>query len=231
MEYLYCTLIGYAIGTINPSYLLARIRGFDIRKKGSGNAGASNALILFGKLWGVLCALFDIGKAYLAILLTEVLFPDCTHAFAVTGVACTLGHIFPFYMKFRGGKGLSCLGGLILRFDWRLFLLMLVAEVILVLIVDYICFVPITASVAFAIIYAVLTRDLIGTLLLLGLTGVIFGKHLENFRRIRCGTEMHLSYLWKPQAEMERMKRNLPNEEAEIDNHFSGQADNKSGKE
>ncbi len=222
MEYVYCSLIGYAIGTVNPSYLLARLRGFDIRKKGSGNAGASNALILFGKVRGILCALMDIAKAYLAILLSEVLFPGCEHAFAVTGVACTLGHIFPFYMKFRGGKGLACLGGLILRFDWRLFLIILASEVVLVLIVDYICIVPITASVAFAVIYAAITRDVIGTVLLLGLSGVILGKHVENLRRIRRGTEMHLSYLWRPEKEMARMKDHLPNDDAEIDEHFSG---------
>ncbi len=228
MESVYCTLIGYTVGTFNPSYLLARIKGFDIRKKGSGNAGASNALILFGKLLGIICALMDIAKAYLAVLLTEVLFPNFSLAFAITGTSCILGHIFPFYMKFKGGKGLACLGGIILSFDWRLFLIMLTAEIILVLIVDYICFVPLTASVAFAAVYAVARRDLIGTLILLCSTGVILLRHVENLRRIRRGTEMHLSYLWRPHAEMERMKQNLPNEDEEIEEHFSGSSEKKS---
>ena len=106
MEYICCGLIWYFIGTINPSYFIAKRRGFDIRTKGSGNAGASNALILFGKLLGIICALLDIAKAYLAILLTEALFPEFRYAYAITGVACVIGHIFPFYMKFKGGKGL-----------------------------------------------------------------------------------------------------------------------------
>ena len=63
MEYIHCAVMGYLIGTINPSYIIAKIKGFDIRKKGSGNAGASNALILFGKIMGVICALLDIAKA------------------------------------------------------------------------------------------------------------------------------------------------------------------------
>ncbi len=227
MEYAYCSLIGYAVGTFNPAYLFARLKGFDIRKKGSGNAGASNALILFGKLRGIVCALLDIAKAYLAILLSEVLFSGFEHAFAVTGTACILGHIFPFYMKFKGGKGLACLGGVILRFHPLLFLTMLAAEVVLVLIVDYICIVPLTASIAFAAIYAVATKDLIGTAILLSAAAVIFCKHIENLKRIRRGTEMHLSYLWRPEAEMARMKQNLPNDEEEIEEHFSGESGGK----
>ncbi len=222
MTFVYCILLGYLIGSVNPAYLLARLRGFDIRKKGSGNAGASNALILFGKLWGILCALLDIAKAYLAILLTEVLFPDFAHALSVTAVACVLGHIFPFYMRFRGGKGLACLGGIILYFDWRVALLMLALEIGLALLVDYICIVPTTASVAFPIVYAAMTRDLWGALILAVLPAVLLVKHLENFRRIRQGTEMHLSYLWRPEREMERIKENLDDPEETIDAHFSG---------
>ena len=60
MKYIFCILIGYLIGAINPSYFIAKLRGFDIREKGSKNAGASNALILFGKVLGVGCALFDL---------------------------------------------------------------------------------------------------------------------------------------------------------------------------
>ena len=98
--------MGYLIGTINPSYIIAKLCGFDIREKGSKNAGASNALILFGKITGIGCALFDIAKATLIVWLCETLFPELAYSFAVTGVACILGHVFPFYMKFKGGKGL-----------------------------------------------------------------------------------------------------------------------------
>ena len=99
-------MIGYFIGAVNPSYIIAKIRGFDIRDKGSHNAGASNAVILLGKTIGVLCALLDIAKTVFAIWLAQKLMPEFTWGYAVTGVACALGHIFPFYMKFKGGKGL-----------------------------------------------------------------------------------------------------------------------------
>ncbi len=221
MTYFYCALMGYCIGTVNPAYLLGKLQGFDIRTKGSGNAGASNALILFGKALGILCAIFDIAKAFFAIWLGQTLFPEFAHAFPVTAAACVLGHVFPFYMKFRGGKGLACLGGMILYFDWRIFLLMLAAEIAIALITDYICFVPMTASVIFPCIYGWVTQDIIGTLLLLLLAVVIWLKHLENLRRIKAGTEMHLSYLWKPDKEMARMQESLAATEDDLQAHFS----------
>jgi glycerol-3-phosphate acyltransferase PlsY len=212
MNYLFCILIGYAIGTINPSFLLAKACGFDIRKRGSGNAGASNVLILFGKALGISCALFDIAKATAAIHLATFLFPNLSYAFSVTAVAAIVGHIFPFYMKFRGGKGLACLGGAILAFDWRVFLIMLVTEAIFAVAVNYICFVPLTACVIFPIVYGVMRADLWGALILCLIIPIIFYKHLENLGRIKNGTEARLSFLWNKKGELERM--NIPNTDA-----------------
>ena len=213
MEALYCALLGYFVGTINPSYLLGRIKGMDIREKGSGNAGGSNALIVFGRIAGVLCSLFDIAKAFAAVRLAEFLFPNFTHAFAVTGCAAILGHIFPFYMKFRGGKGLACLGGVVLSYDWPLFLIMLAAEIILTLVTDYICFVAPTAAIAFAVIYGVQTKNLLGAAILGIAAVVIFSKHIRNFKRIREGTEMRFSYLRHPEKEIARISKKLDESE------------------
>lgn len=222
MEYLYCSLIGYFIGTFNPSYIIAKIHGFDIRTKGSGNAGASNTLILFGKVMGVICAILDIGKAYLAVFLTETLFCNFENAFSVTGIACVIGHIYPFYMKFKGGKGLACLGGIILYFNWKVFLIMLGAEILIVLITDYICFVPITASLAFPFIYKIMENNLSGAYILAIITILMIIKHIENLKRIGNGTEMRFSFLWKPDREMDRIKNTLSEPSKNIDEHFSG---------
>lgn len=209
MEAIYCSLIGYLIGTINPAFFMGKKRGFDIREKGSGNPGASNVVILFGKAKGVLCALLDITKTCFAIWLAKLLFPTFTRAFAVTSAFCILGHVFPFYMKFKGGKGLACLGGVVLMYDWRVFLVMLAVEVVIALLTDYICFVPMTASIIFPITYTALTKDLWGTMLLALAGAVIFIRHIENIRRIRSGKEAHLSFLWNKNAELERLKHNI----------------------
>lgn len=210
MPYVVCVLVGYLIGTLNPSFIIAKCRGFDIRQRGSGNAGASNALIVFGKLAGVLCALFDILKATGVVLLMQVIFPDAPFIYAVTATACTLGHIFPFYMRFRGGKGLACLGGIILGYDWRVFLIMLTLAILLALLTRYICFVPMAASLAFPVVYGVMSRDLWGALILAVLIPVIFGRHAENLRRIREGKEMRLSYLWNKKHEVDRLRDKYP---------------------
>ena len=208
MDILCCILIGYLIGTINPAYIISRLRGFDIRKKGSGNAGASNAIIVLGKLVGVFCALFDIAKCSFAVWLTPVLFPNFNYAFVLTGVCCILGHIFPFYMRFRGGKGLACLGGMILMYDWRVFLILLGSEAVFLFLVKYLCFVPMTAAVAFSVIYGVMEHDLIGALMLAAVAVVICFKHRSNIKRILAGSEARISYLWNKKKETERLRTN-----------------------
>ena len=206
MKYLFCIIIGYLIGTINPSYMIGKLKGVDIRHKGSKNAGASNALILFGKTLGVACALFDIAKAALAIWLCGKLFPELTYSFAVTGVSCILGHIFPFYMKFRGGKGLACLGGMILAFDWRVFLIMLSCEIVVAIVTNYICFVPLSASVVFPIVYGIMRHDWWGALILCLVIPVMFFKHKENLKRIKQGTEMPFNFLWNKEKALANTK-------------------------
>ena len=206
MVYLIGILIGYGLGCINTAYFLASLRGFDIRERGSGNAGASNVLITMGKRMGFLCAVLDVTKAAGAVWLMAWLFPE-TNTFAVTASACILGHIFPFYLGFRGGKGLACLGGAILAFDLRVFAALLVFEMFVVLVSRYICFVPITASAIFPLIYGFMYRDLWGTVLLAGVGLVILFKHMVNIRRILQGRELRLSYLWNRDRETRRVEK------------------------
>ena len=198
-------LLGYAVGMINPSYIIGRIRGFDIRKRGSGNAGGSNALITMGKVIGLLCILFDLAKAALVTWGAARIFPECALSFPAAAVGVVLGHVFPPYMKFRGGKGFACLGGAILAFNPLVFLIMLGGAVIVVLVTDYICFVPLTASVAFPIVWGIMKKDLWGALMLCIITAVIFFRHIDNFKKIKNGKELKFSYLWKKDSEMKRI--------------------------
>ena len=212
MPYLISALLGYGLGCINPAYVVARLKGFDIREKGSGNAGASNILITLGKARGIFCAAFDIAKAALAVHLTGWIFSSAD-IFALTAAACILGHILPFYLGFRGGKGLACLGGVILAYDLRVFGIMFIAELIILLLTKYICFVPITASAILPFVYGFMRRDVWGALLLGAVSVVIFIKHLVNLRRIWEGSELRVSYLWNRDKEALRLKRFYPNGE------------------
>ncbi len=212
MQYLLSAIMGYLAGTVNPAYILSRIHGFDIRERGSRNAGASNALLLFGKTRGAFCAAFDIAKAACVIWLTSKLF-NPVNTFAVTATACIMGHIFPFYMRFRGGKGLACIAGTILAYDLRVFGIMLAAEIVIALATNYICFVPMSAAVAFTPVYGIMSRDLWGVFLFLAVSVVIVCKHAVNIRRISEGKEARLSYLWSRDKETARLRRNYNGDE------------------
>ena len=200
-------LASYLIGSINPSYIFGRLKGIDIRRQGSGNAGASNATVILGKSIGIFSALFDIAKAFGVMLLFPLIFKDVPYLAECAGVAAIIGHIFPIFMKFKGGKGLACLGGLLLAIDPWLFLIMLSAEIVLLLLVNFICIVPITASILIPIAYGVLGADGLdwlrhaeggwwGAAIISIASIVMLWRHRENVARIAKGKEMHFSYIW-----------------------------------
>ncbi|WP_028520320.1 glycerol-3-phosphate acyltransferase [Ruminococcus flavefaciens] len=208
MQIALCALIGYFFGNINPAFIIAKFKGFDIRQRGSGNAGASNTVITIGKKAGLFVALFDIAKAVAASLIAAYFFPQLKFAKILSGSCCILGHIFPVLMKFHGGKGLASLGGTILAFNPLVFLLLLIFEIVLGFSMDYVCIVPVTGSVIFTMIYALLTGDPIGTAILSAVSLIILFKHIENFKRIQNGTEAHISFLWKKDQEIARIRKN-----------------------
>lgn len=214
VRYILCALFGYVIGGINPSYIIGKTRGFDIRKKGSGNAGASNAMILMGKKVGVFSAVFDIAKAATAYLCAPLIFRQMVYASVIAGTACIIGHICPAYMKFRGGKGLACIAGVIIGIDWRFFLALLVIEVGLAIVLDYICVIPMTAAVIVPLCYGFFGSGKLGWLLhaeggwigagILAIASVvILLRHIQNVKRILAGKEMHLSYFWTKNKDAE----------------------------
>ncbi len=119
--------LGYAFGLFQTAYIYGRTQGIDIRKVGSGNAGTTNALRNFGTKVGVMVLLCDMLKCVLAVLLAKALFsgfglpPRLIGIYA--GAGAVLGHCFPFYMQFKGGKGIACLAGLLLSFSGVSFVL------------------------------------------------------------------------------------------------------------
>ena len=165
-------------------------------------------MMMMGKKVGALIAVFDIFKAFIAVILAAKLFPQLKIAKVLAGVCCILGHIFPALMGFRGGKGLACLGGFVMAYDIRIFGILLLCEAILALTLDYVCVVPITGSMIFTTIYAFTTSDPVGTLLLSAISIIILLKHIENLKRIQNGTEAHISFLWRKDEEIARIKQN-----------------------
>ena len=191
MKYFAVILMGYLLGCSNMAYYIAKWKKADFRSNGTGNLGASNATVLLGWKAGVSTALHDIGKAAVAVLIARALFPQLEHAGAAAGVACVLGHIFPFWLKFRGGKGFASYWGMTLALNWKLALVVGVAIILVTFITDYIVCGTLTTIISVPI-YLGITRGLNIALILLIATAVILYKHRENFPRMLNGTELGL---------------------------------------
>ena len=192
MGYLIAIAAGYLLGSSNMAYWISLMKKLDIRANGTGNLGASNATVLLGWGAGVVVAVHDIGKAFVTVLLAKWLFPDLEFVGAAAGVACVLGHIFPFYLKFKGGKGLASYIGMLAALDWRVALAAAILLIAVTVITDFIALGTLSVSVVGPVGLFLLGQGLV-TLLILGIaTVVIFVKHQDNLVRIRNKTEIGL---------------------------------------
>ncbi len=192
MVYFLISLMGYLLGCSNMALYISKWKNVDIRSHGSGNPGASNAAIVLGWKAGILTGLHDVLKAWLTVILTKLLLPDLPFGALVAGSACVLGHIFPVFMKWKGGKGFGPYIGLILGLDWRLALVLMVLVAVVTVITDYI--VAGTAlTILTAPIYLSIRQQSLLPLLILGcVSAVMVYKHWENLLRILKGTEIGL---------------------------------------
>lgn len=153
MKYLYCVLIGYSLGSVSFATVFSKIKNIDLKNKGTGNLGATNAMLVMGKWCGIAVMLLDVFKAVLAVCIARLLFPQFSASGIVSGASAVAGHIFPFYLKFKGGKGLACFAGMVLALDPAVFVLMFILCVCLMLLTNHSVVVPYTAAVVFPLLY------------------------------------------------------------------------------
>lgn len=196
MGYAVVILCAYLLGCSNMAVYLAKLKKVDLTG-GSGNPGTSNATLLMGWRAGILVGIHDIGKGVLAVLMAEFLFPELSYIGAIAGVACVLGHIFPVFMKFRGGKGFASYLGMTLALNWKFALVILAVVVIVTLITDYIVVGTVTTVVAVPVVLGILTNSALLAVILCVATAVILYKHRENYVRIWKGTEIGLTSAFK----------------------------------
>lgn len=184
MGYLTAIALGYLLGCSNLAYYISRVRKHDIRKSGTGNLGASNATVLFGWKAGVSVALHDAGKALLAALLAKWLFPELEYAGAAAGVAAVLGHNFPFYLKFKGGKGTASFVGLTLALNWKLALAVLAILILATVITDYIVIGTFSIIVTVPTYIGLFAHNVVLMAIICIASFAIFFKHWENIGRL-----------------------------------------------
>lgn len=192
MDIILSIAIGYLLGCLSPAALLSKIKNEDLRSKGTGNLGATNAMLVLGKGCGALVMLFDIAKAFAAVKLAQALFPDLSFVGLVAGGAAVVGHIYPFYLKFKGGKGLAAFAGLVLGVDPAVFLILLVIAVTLMFIINYSVAMPMSAAVLFPILYGNRCGSTAAVLISSAVSLLIICKHFSNIGRARRGEEIRI---------------------------------------
>ena len=211
MERLICLAIGYVFGLFQTSYIYGRLHGIDIRKHGSGNAGTTNMLRTLGTKAGAITLLGDALKCILAVLLVRAIFADrygdiipLLSFYTAAGVI--LGHNFPFYLNFRGGKGIAATAGLILSLNMYMSLLGLATFVAAFLLTHYVSLGSLCVYTGFMIELVVfgqcgvfgMTQAYLNEMYVIGavLTVMAFWMHRENIKRL-LHHEERKTYLFK----------------------------------
>ena len=135
-----CALVGYLLGGLNGAIVISRLTQHeDVRTKGSGNAGMTNVMRNYGWSTTLLVIAVDIGKAFLAIWLASLIWPEGGNtARMLGGVASQVGHVFPVYFGLRGGKGILSAAGVALAMDWRIFLTLFAVFLVVVILTKYV---------------------------------------------------------------------------------------------
>ena len=201
-----CLLIGYVCGLFQTAYIYGRINGIDIREHGSGNSGTTNALRVLGKKAGLIVFAGDILKILAAGFLVTVLFNqgdffgDRAALYKLyDGLGAVLGHNFPFYLNFKGGKGIAVTSGLILMMDWRITILCLIAFALTVGLTRYVSLGSLVITALFMISWIFLgqTGRLALTpahlpesyVLVFLIVAMAYWRHRANIKRLIAGTE------------------------------------------
>lgn len=209
MERVISLLIGYAFGLIQTGYLYGKTQHIDIRTKGSGNAGTTNALRTLGWKAGLVTFLGDCFKCVFAVLAVRLLYGESSGDILpvlsmYAGIGAILGHNYPFYMKFKGGKGIAVTAGMIIT-SWNIWI-MLICLAVFVLAVAVTKYVSVgSLAVVLAYLLCVVVYGQMGGYHLSGgplweiyiLAAVVvlsaFYKHSANIGRLLSGTENKLS--------------------------------------
>ncbi|MEL3961175.1 glycerol-3-phosphate 1-O-acyltransferase PlsY [Lysinibacillus endophyticus] len=193
-------ICAYVIGSIPSGLWIGKIfYNTDIREHGSGNLGGTNSFRVLGKKAGIVVTLLDILKGTAATLLPLLpFFGDASIHPLILGAIAVVGHMFPLFAGFRGGKAVATSGGVLLGYAWPLFILLIVGFFISLKITKMVSLSSMIVSVIaviYCIIYMFVTGDYALLILVLILAGFIFYRHRANIQRIKEGTEPKVKWI------------------------------------
>lgn len=198
--YIFVAIIAYFIGSISFSVIFSRkFAGFDVRDKGSKNAGTTNVLRTVGKKVAALTLVCDILKGVISIVIAiiagKILKIDSTILQYIAGFFAILGHTFPIFFEFRGGKGVATALGVLITLNWEIGLICLIFAVVIIAFTKMVSVGSLLAAVLYPILTVFMTEfNMVAVLFSILIALLIIFNHRENLKRIKNGTENKLSF-------------------------------------
>lgn len=212
IKYILIAVIAYLLGSLNFSIILSEVvKKKDIRDSGSGNAGATNMLRTYGKKAAVGTMIGDILKVALGIIIAfaildvpmKYIFSNPADAAEIqrvmlykefAGLFCVLGHIFPLYFKFKGGKGVAACTGMVIIVDWRIALILFVIFIGVIFISKWISLGSIVIALLYPVLIFAFYKNFILAAVAMLFTAIVIVAHRENIKRLAKGTENKISF-------------------------------------
>ena len=205
--YIIVAIIAYAIGSINFSVIISRkMAGFDLREKGSGNAGTTNVLRTVGTKAALITLICDILKGIVAIVIAYIIGRivknvDSAVLVQIAGIFVVIGHAFPIFFEFRGGKGVATSLGVLMITNWQIGLICLIFALVIIIVSKMVSMGAIGAAILFPILtlfikehYIIPSSGMKYFVFSLIMALIVIFLHRENIKRIKNGNENKLSF-------------------------------------
>lgn len=205
MERIVCLVVGYLFGLFQTGYFVGLIKHQDIRKSGSGNSGTTNAMRVLGKKAGAIVFIGDLLKSVIACLLVKWaagklgMEEKQIVLLLYAGLGVILGHNYPFYLNFKGGKGIASSWGLSLVLDWRIALISIVVFIVTMYVTKYVSLGSMIGTASFLVIWLILIgfgvlvvpygQAIEATIVLAVVVLLAIYRHKSNIQRLIAGTE------------------------------------------
>lgn len=203
IAFILIAIVSYLLGSLNFGVILSNhVKKDDVRNHGSGNAGTTNMLRNYGKGIALMTIIGDMLKVFIAIAVaflivryTPALLGNTgeislqsldTNMFikSLAGFFCVLGHIFPCYFRFKGGKGVATAGGMVFAIDWRIALILLAVFIIIVAVTKYVSLGSIIMAILYPVFIFIFHRSIVLTVIAAVFTVVVIAAHKENIKKL-----------------------------------------------
>lgn len=213
IAFILIAIVSYLLGSLNFGVILSNhVKKDDVRNHGSGNAGTTNMLRNYGKGIALMTIIGDMLKVFIAIAVaflivryTPALLGNTgeislqsldANMFikSLAGFFCVLGHIFPCYFRFKGGKGVATAGGMVFAIDWRIALILLAAFIIIVAVTKYVSLGSIIMAILYPVFIFIFHRSIVLTVIAAVFTVVVIAAHKENIKKLIHHTESKIDF-------------------------------------